>query len=459
MNASVPVPDRISVRMHNVGFGDCFLLSFSYPQALEDGRNERHVLIDFGSTALPETHGMPEVAEAIRARTKGEIDVVVLTHRHRDHLSAFGTKAIASQLAEVRPPKLVVRPWTEDPAADEHFTGGGDGPGERSLAFLRSLRDAHGFADAIAENVTSTSEFGLSAELHQMAVTQLANAGAVAQLDTWAAGAGEYLYYGRPTKTGEIVPGLSVRVLGPPTIDQHPEVAGQRETDHEEFWMLYRRLVDSVPREVFHRLAVRSERTAEDALTPRDATQPTSLGPTRWITDRLDHQQLSSLLRIVRTMDDQLNNTSLILLLSVETADGTNRMLFGGDAQIENWEYALKLADAETNAALLREVDLYKVGHHGSRNATPRTLFNLWNEPATRKRPMVALMSTKVGVHGESPETRVPRETLVSALRERTRGALHNSEDLGGIWTEFSVNTASPQTFTESGRSEVRPPG
>lgn len=452
MNAPAPVPDHISVRMHNVGFGDCFLLSFTYPQALEDGRNERHVLIDFGSTSLPETHGMPEVAEAIRTRTNGELDVVVLTHRHRDHLSAFGTKAIAALLAEVRTPKLVVRPWTEDPAAEEHFTGGGDGPGERSLAFLRSLRDARGFADAIAENITSTSGHGLSAELHQMAETQLANAGAVAQLDTWAAGAGEYLYYGMPTKIGEIVPGVSVRVLGPPTIDQHPEVAGQRETDHEEFWMLYRRLVDSVPTEVFHRLSARAGRTEEEGLTPAVTAHPTNLGPTRWITDRLDHQQLSSLLRIVRTMDDQLNNTSLILLLSVETAGGTTRMLFGGDAQIENWEYALKLVDAETNAALLREVDLYKVGHHGSRNATPRTLFNLWTEPATRKHPLVAMMSTKVGVHGESPETKVPRETLVSALRERTAGAFFNSEALGGVWTELSVDTSAPQTFTESGR-------
>lgn len=72
-------------------------------------------------------------------------------------------------------------------------------------------------------------------------------------------------------------------------------------------------------------------------------------------------------------MDDQLNNTSLILLFSVEGDGGTKRMLFGGDAQIENWEYALKLADVEANRVLLRDVDLYKVGHHGSRNATPRT--------------------------------------------------------------------------------------
>ncbi len=452
MNDHAPVPERIAVRMHNVGFGDCFLLSFTYAQALADGRNERHILIDFGSTSLAKGHSLPAVAEQIRARTGGQIDVVVLTHRHRDHLSAFGTQAIAELLATVQPPRLVVRPWTEDPNADANFTGGNGGPGEHSLAFVRSLRDANRFAVALADNIAASGSRGLSADLHEMALTQLANAAAVDQLDTWAAGAGEYLYYGMPTRIGEIVPGLGVRVLGPPTIDQHPEVAGQRETDQEEFWMLYRQLAESVPQETFRRMASRTEKAVERAPAPVVAVPPTHVGPARWITDRLDHQQLSSFLRIVRRMDDQLNNTSVILLLSVESAGQTKRMLFGGDAQIENWEYALKLADAKDNCDLLREVDLYKVGHHGSRNATPRTLFELWTEPATLKRPMAAMMSTKAGVHGETAETAVPRETLVSALRDRTAGAFFDTEGLAETWIEVATDTASPKPFAESAR-------
>jgi len=345
-----------------------------------------------------------------------------------------------------------VRPWTEDPNADANFTGARGGPGEHSLAFARSLRDAHGFAVAIAENVVASGNRGLSADLHQMAVTQIANAAAIDQLDTWATGAGEYLYYGMPTRIGQIVPGLEVRVLGPPTIDQHPGVAGQRETDQQEFWMLYRQLAESVPQETFRRMTPRTANDAEGAQAPMIAASPTRVGPARWITDRLDHQQLSSFLRIVRRMDDQLNNTSLILMLSVESAGQTTRMLFGGDAQIENWEYALKLADAKTNCDLLREVDLYKVGHHGSRNATPHTLFGLWTEPATLKRPMAAMMSTKAGVHGETAETAVPRETLVSALRERTAGAFFDTEDLAETWIEVATDTASPKPFEESAR-------
>lgn len=89
----------------------------------------------------------------------------------------------------------------------------------------------------------------------------------------------------------------------------------------------------------------------------------------------------------------------------------------------------LKFAsDKNSNLERLRLVDPYKVGHHGSRNATPRTLFSLWTEPGTKEREMFALMSTKAGVHGKSPATAVPRKTLVAALD--TRMKLFSTQDL-----------------------------
>lgn len=104
-------------------------------------------------------------------------------------------------------------------------------------------------------------------------------------------------------------------------------------------------------------------------------------------------------------------------------------MLFSGDAQIENWNYALKNApDREDVLEDLALVDLYKVGHHGSRNATPRTLFGLWTDERTRERPMWGLTSTLSGVHGDSEAAAVPRATLVAALTERM--GLTSTEEL-----------------------------
>jgi glyoxylase-like metal-dependent hydrolase (beta-lactamase superfamily II) len=100
--AAQPAPSHVHLRMYRVGFGDCFLLSFDYPVPLPDGRSVRHVLIDFGSTSLAKNQSnLVPIAKQINAHTNGgELDVVVVSHRHRDHLSAFGVQEIPVLLAK-----------------------------------------------------------------------------------------------------------------------------------------------------------------------------------------------------------------------------------------------------------------------------------------------------------------------------------------------------------------------
>ena len=129
-----------------------------------------------------------------------------------------------------------------------------------------------------------------------------------------------------------------------------------------------------------------------------------------------------SVTRLVRKLDDALNNTSLVLLLEV----GGLSMLFPGDAQIENWQFTLdRLADEPELKKKLAGIDLYKVGHHGSRNATPRSLHALWVDRPDTLPPLTALMSTRPDVHGETEATAVPRATLVTALETGGHADLH----------------------------------
>jgi glyoxylase-like metal-dependent hydrolase (beta-lactamase superfamily II) len=83
-------PSKVVLRSYQVGFGDCFLLSLVYG----DGDN-RHVLIDFGTTELPKglkpSEHMPKVAKQIEQDCGGALTAVVATHRHADHISGFGT--------------------------------------------------------------------------------------------------------------------------------------------------------------------------------------------------------------------------------------------------------------------------------------------------------------------------------------------------------------------------------
>lgn len=68
----------------------------------------------------------------------------------------------------------------------------------------------------------------------------------------------------------------------------------------------------------------------------------------------------------------------------------------------ENWEYALKEAPERKQwLELLKKVDIYKVGHHGSRNATPKTLWGLFEKKMKANKPtrLKTFMSTMIGKH------------------------------------------------------------
>jgi hypothetical protein len=437
-------PARLRVRMYQVGFGDCFLLSFEYAVPLADGRAVRHMLIDFGTTSLPGGWtSLATPARTIQAHTGGEIDVVVVSHRHRDHISGFGSRSLMDGFFAQGFPRLVVRSWTEQPDLGSDARSP-SAVGRKSRDLLRTIGTAQRFTAALASRFQGAPSRSLAADVHQVADDQLTDPAAVVQLARWAGDHGRYLFYGAQSGIERFIPGLRVKVLGPPTVDQHAAVAKQRARDTDEFWMFYQRLVQQLPETEIEE-ADREEAvpdpaavdgSGDDRLPPdMDAPAPDrpigDPGPVRWLTDRMSRQQLGSLLRIAHLLDDVLNNTSLILLFELETGSRPLRLLFPGDAQIENWEYALKVVKGhQANLRLLRTVDLYKVGHHGSRNATPRTLYNLWTEPRTIKRPLVALMSTKPGVHGKTEATRVPRRTLVAALDTRTEEHLFSTEGI-----------------------------
>ena len=63
------------------------------------------------------------MADDLESVTNGQLDVIAVSHRHKDHLSGFGTKARKTQLGQLAP-KLIVRSWTEDPTAPADFRGG-----------------------------------------------------------------------------------------------------------------------------------------------------------------------------------------------------------------------------------------------------------------------------------------------------------------------------------------------
>jgi hypothetical protein len=410
------VPIQVVVRSYQVGFGDCFLLSFVY------NKTAKHVLIDFGSTALPDNtprNQLARVAQCISKDCDGKLYAVVATHRHADHINGFdpgdNNRGPGSVIASLKP-DIVVQPWTEDPNAQED--AGTAGPvNVHSRSFIRALRALDHLPLAVARALTGRQiSSSLAEPLAFLAKTNISNRRAVTQLTQMGvAGAARYVHYG--SSSGLILPGVRVRVLGPPTIEQFEGIAKQRQRDPDEFWHLLAAGSLDISRGIPFAPRFLAKRP------PRSA---------RWIIDRLQYLPAQQLLEIVRVLDGVLNNTSVILLFEV----GKQILLFPGDAQIESWMYAL--AKARPGSRLeqqLSGITVYKVGHHGSLNATPKTLWNMLRFRKTAASrgagdPIVhTFLSSMSGKHGRVDDnTEVPRRTLVDALRTET--VLHTTEAL-----------------------------
>lgn len=433
-------PVNVEIRSYQVGFGDCFLMSVRY-----DKGPERHVLIDFGSMAQAKGTGkarMMEVARDIAARVGGEALAVVATHRHKDHISGFarpatgGTGAVIAGLN----PKLVVQPWTEDPNLAVNATApAGASPGMRRMAGeIRSLAAMQAVAGNYVREARRNHQYmrslgyRLKERIDFIGEDNIANASAVKNLIAMGSAPGasaEYLHAGQPTALAAFL-GAKVDVLGPPTVDQYAAVKKQKARDPGEYWHLAALAADATPPAERGRV----EPLFPDHVVPRVKNQfPVDA---RWLVRRMREMRGRQMLQIVRTLDKAMNNTSLILLFRI----GTKSFLFPGDAQGENWAFAL--SDPKL-CRLLADVDLYKVGHHGSLNATPKTLwkgFARKSVNAQAPRRLTTMMSTLEDVHGHAEDrTEVPRETLVAELQQHSHHHTTQAVPTGQIYNLASI--------------------
>ena len=435
---------RARVRMYRVGLGDCFLLT-SY-----EGEKPRHMLIDCGMFAgsrldpsAAEKTIQSQVVEDIAAATGGHLDVVAVTHEHMDHVSIFNSAK------SVFDSKLTFGQawfgWVEDP--DNKTAQELRRKYERlqvslaaGLAGLQGLAaaDPDGYRD-LHLGVAQVAEFtGLGADGKKLAVQPRAAMDYVKQ----KAGK-ENLRFGSPGDTWDFG-GIKVRVLGPPANEEQMRIMERAGASYD------RALLFGVDVGVDANTA-----SAEGAFLGPFATQwreeasmhegqarltkPHDSGPLADILSRyndaqqswrrIDNQALDSVSTLALQMDKYINNTSLCL--AFEFANG-DVMIFPGDAQVGNWSswFDIKKSEKGFDAeGLLARTILYKVGHHGSHNATFKPALEKMNHPK-----LVAMIPTNEKFARESKAWTMPAPKLNEALLDHThKRLLRNDQGIGKV--------------------------
>lgn len=399
-------PNGIRVRMYRVGFGDFFLLSLQTRSGL------KHILIDCGVHA-GDLHSISAAVEQMAEETGKELALVIMTHRHADHISAFATcKDAFSQFAV----EQIWMSWFEDPS-DKNAASF-----QRSLAMVAEQmkialaarnRPEDDELDLIAENITGDS-LGIAGGASNAAALQVLHGGFKNKAPVAYYKAGD-----TPTLPPDLVnAGLTAQILGPP---HDLSLVAQMNGKNEQY------LAANDP-------SLSNPVVAFDKTFRTNARRYPAVAFREYSHDEIERAVTQSqpdlLAAKARQADNTLNNQSLVVLFTFKG----KHLLFAGDAQWGNWENFLyggkigtsgHIALSAQSRSILASLDFYKVGHHGSTNATPKDALNAMREGC------VAMCSTQPGCYGKaSSGTEVPRIPLLEAIEKKTDNQLARSDQV-----------------------------
>lgn len=432
--AELPAP-KVSVRMYCHGLGDCFLVRFP-----KDDGGTFHLLIDCG-VLLGEADGaekMRAVAADIKAVCgPAGLDLVVITHEHWDHLSGF---IQAKEIFDTIPFHKVWFGWTEkpgDPLAAQIVT--------RLGRRRQALRTAVGLL-GLSDDAESRRQ---REDLHDLLTgflgpdDALGAAGREGVHDAleWVRNHAAAVEYREPGERLQLpqVPGVTVHVLGPPRdIDAIEQELATRAGDETylgaDVLALKELFADRPPDAALEDLLPEPfdpSHGLDVAVAESDPFFATTYfsEPESW--RRIDGDWLGFSERLALQLDRSINNTSLAFAL--ELADG-KVLVFPGDAQVGNWTSWDRLKDHNANGppldvrALFAKTVFYKVGHHGSHNATVKRpgLEDMADPALTAFIPVSRATAAKQG--RRDPETgrpqgwEMPAENLWTRLKEVSSG-------------------------------------
>jgi beta-lactamase superfamily II metal-dependent hydrolase len=410
----------LRVRMYRVGFGDFFLVTVPSP----DGG--KHILIDCGVHSK-DTHSIAAAVDHMAEETGKKLALIIVTHRHADHVTGFSKcKDVFSQFEVER----IWMSWYEDPADGNALAI------QANIAAVASQLQLALAARADPESEQYLNMVGNITEAMSVSGGQQ-NPGAMEVLRGFPGDPPIDYYKAGDTPTlppSLVAAGFGAQILGPPT-----DRAMLASTDKaKQQYIASGGDADEGPIKPFS--------TAFEVLPEAYQSKLFDRMPRGTIETNVASVQPDMLAAKAGMANNMINNQSLVTLLSFKG----KTLLFAGDAQWGNWANFLFGSLTSTTltpeaSAILSNLDFYKVGHHGSTNATPKDAL------AAMRAGCIAMCSTALDAYSQ-----VPRDALVAAIGQKTNSQFARSDQVAagdaaadpragtlpaGIFTGITVDT------------------
>ena len=432
----------VRIRMYRPGLGDCWLLTFS------NKGKDHHVLIDcgvfIGTPKQKET--LVKIAKHVRHETKDQLSAWVATHEHWDHVAGFFYAK--DEFKDLKTNEVWLA-WTEDPEqtiAKENKKHIAAVKAAVSVAVTRMMASGSAYDRECGLAAARVAEFsgGLGAAFSERSdeamdfVTAKRKAG------------DKFLKPGDVLERDWVPGGLRIYVLSPPMDrdalrqDRTPIEEGfkdEKKKTHMAAAEGWAAAVMAGANDSFDGSQMIADRLRpfdvslawpeQDVFQPSTEAVKDARGKREAVYDlvqryrdvgwrRVDNDWLQSAASLALQLDKSINNTSLVL--AFELAASGKVLLFAGDSELESWKSWQgrtfnvdgKVIKAED---LLARTVFYKVGHHGSGNATLRAGLARMTSP-----DLVAAVPTDTDFARDKQGWDMPAAKLGPALKERAKG-------------------------------------
>ena len=497
-----------TVRMYRQGHGDCFLIAF----ARKGNTTPYYVLIDCGlkpgsqnfihkkegSDGFADGPEIEEIVEHIGQSTNFHLDLMIVTHEHQDHVNGIWKKT--NPYFEKFEIDEAWFAWTEDPT-DE---------------LANSLRKKHhdqlvgliAATDKLASFETDDRKISAVSRLNELLGMEIGGQQEVFGAGMMGAAASDpagsvnkqamkfvkdkasqkrgvrYLNPGDHVVLESGEPGIGVYVLGPPRsetllVDEDP-VGSEGFPDaiaasHNVSFMAAVKTdpgCGATPFDPRFNSPFSDNYDSEDFFVKHYGFGPKASGIPETIVEadadmgevkdnadwrRIDEDWLSSAENLALKLNTGINNTSLVL--AFELPFSKKVLFFAGDAQRGNWiswDDQTWGASPQTISAkdILSRAVLYKVGHHGSHNATLAGKVTdehaslSWMGQGKFSGEFTAMITAvnKWAMTKNSPPWRHPLPSIRKALEEKTAGRIFQT-DISTLTKPVDVSDSAWKKF------------